>query len=43
MRIWMLNQFYPPDEAPTGRMLAGVAEHLATAGHDVVVWASGGG
>jgi len=42
MRIWLLNQFYPPDEAPTGVMLAGVAGQLAADGHEVVVWCSGG-
>ena len=42
MRIWLLNQFYPPDAAPTGVMLAGVAGQLAADGHEVVVWCSGG-
>ena len=42
MRIWLLNQVYPPDAAPTGVMLAGVAGQLAADGHEVVVWCSGG-
>ena len=42
MQIWFLNQFYPPDQAPTGAMLQGVAQRLAAKGHGCVVWCSGG-
>lgn len=43
MRITFLNQFYPPDLAPTGRLTASVAEHRAAAGDEVRVVASRGG
>lgn len=43
MRITFINQFYKPDIAPTGRLTAGVAEHLAKLGHEVTVVASRGG
>lgn len=42
MQIWFLNQFYPPDRAPTGTMLEAVVEHLSSDGHECVVWCSGG-
>lgn len=42
MQIWFLNQFYPPDQAPTGAMLQVVARHLSAEGHRCVVWCSGG-
>ena len=38
----MLNQFYPPDTAATGQLLADVAEGLAARGHEVHVVCSGG-
>jgi glycosyltransferase involved in cell wall biosynthesis len=37
MRILLLNQFFPPDQAPTGVLLSDVAEHLTELGHDVTV------
>lgn len=35
MRVLLLNQFYPPDVAPTGRLLHDLARTLAARGHDV--------
>lgn len=43
MRFVFLNQYYPPDEAPTGAMLKPVAEELARRGHEVTVICSEGG
>lgn len=43
MRITIINQFYPPDEAPTGKLCASLAEHLGRAGHEVTILASIGG
>ena len=37
MRIVLLNQFYPPDLAPTGVMLESVAKQLVANGHDVTI------
>lgn len=37
MRIVLVNQFYPPDVAPTGRYLRDLGEALAERGHDVSV------
>lgn len=37
MRVILLNQYYPPDVAPTGVMLEAVARHLAESGHAVTV------
>ena len=37
MRILFLNQFYIPDVAATGQLLADVAEELAAQGHEVHV------
>lgn len=37
MRFLVLNQFYPPDPAPTGRYLHAVATELVGRGHDVRV------
>src|SRR6266850_2495727 len=37
MRFLLLNQFYPPDPAPTGRYLHDVARELAGRGHLVRV------
>ncbi len=42
MRILLLNQFYPPDVAATGQLLADVAVELARRGHDVHVICSRG-
>lgn len=37
MRVVLLNQYYPPDLAPTGVMLEAVARHLAHCGHSVTI------
>lgn len=37
MRFLLLNQFYPPDAAPTGRMLHDLARILVGRGHEVRV------
>ena len=37
MRILLINQFYKPDTAATGQLLADVAEELAARGHEVHV------
>lgn len=42
MRILLLNQFYPPDTAATGQLLADVAAGLAADGHEVHVVCSRG-
>ena len=33
MRILFLNQYFPPDPAPTGVLLGELAERLREAGH----------
>src|SRR5690606_25317965 len=43
MRITFINQFYVPDMAPTGHLLASLAEHRAELGDDVQVITSAGG
>lgn len=43
MRIVFLNQYYPPDAAPTGVMLESVAGQLAAAGNEVTVICADGG
>lgn len=43
MRITIVNQFFPPDEAPTGKLCKSLADFLATAGHEVTILASNGG
>ncbi len=40
MHLVFLNQYFPPDEAPTGRMLEGVAEQCAAAGNEVTILCS---
>ncbi len=42
LHIVLLNQYYPPDAAPTGRMLEDVAEALAGQGHEITVLCSRG-
>jgi len=37
MRFLLLNQFFAPDPAPTGQLLAGLAGFLAASGHEVTV------
>ena len=43
MKLTLINQYYPPDLAPTGNMAAGLAEHRAQLGDDVTVITSAGG
>ncbi len=43
MRITFINQFYVPDMAPTGHLLASLAEHRAELGDEVQVVTSAGG
>jgi glycosyltransferase involved in cell wall biosynthesis len=40
MRLTLLNQFYAPDVAPTGQVLADLARARAARGHEVAVLAS---
>src|SRR5688572_8007441 len=35
VRILLLNQYFPPDPAPTGVLLKELADHLQAAGHTV--------
>jgi hypothetical protein len=41
VRILFLNQYFPPDPAPTGVLLREVADALAAAGHETVFASSG--
>ncbi len=43
MHLVLINQYYPPDGAPTGLMLEAVAEAMALAGHRVTVLCAAGG
>jgi hypothetical protein len=43
MHLVFLNQYYPPDAAPTGVMLAAVAKQLVEDGHEVTVLCASGG
>ena len=43
MYFLLINQFFPPDQAPTGQLLADVVRKLADAGHSVEVVCSSGG
>jgi len=43
MHLVLINQYYPPDEAPTGLMLETVADRLLEAGHRVTVICAAGG
>lgn len=43
MHLVLLNQYYPPDLAPTGVMLEAVARRLAAEGHRVTVLCARGG
>ena len=40
MRILFINQFFPPDLAPTGQLLSDVTSYLSEQGHDVSVLCS---
>ena len=42
LRVILLNQFHPPDLAPTGRLLQDLARALTARGHDVRVICSRG-
>lgn len=41
MRVLFLNQYFPPDPAPTGILLREIADALAEAGHEVAFASSG--
>ncbi|MEM7145917.1 MAG: glycosyltransferase family 4 protein [Verrucomicrobiota bacterium] len=43
MHVVLLNQYYPPDLAPTGAMLKEVAERMVADGHEVTVVCGRGG
>ncbi len=43
MHLVFINQYYPPDGAPTGIALAAVVEELAVQGHEVTVICAEGG
>jgi colanic acid biosynthesis glycosyl transferase WcaI len=43
MHLVFLNQYYPPDVAPTGVMLESLVRGLADEGHEVTVICAGGG
>lgn len=43
MHLVFLNQYYPPDAAPTGVMLQGVVEGFVKDGHEVTVLCASGG
>ncbi len=43
MRLTLINQFYPPDLAPTGHLAADLAQHRAELGDRVTVITSRGG
>ena len=43
MNIVLINQFFPPAQAPTGRLLADLAAELARRGHAATVLASAAG
>ena len=43
MHLVFLNQYYPPDAAPTGMMLEAVVERLVENGHEVTVLCADGG
>jgi len=41
VRVLFLNQYFPPDPAPTGALLKEIADALSAAGHQVVFASSG--
>ena len=43
MHVVFLNQYYPPDAAPTGVMLEGLVQGMLAAGHEVTVLCTDGG
>lgn len=42
MKVVLLNQYYPPDFAPTGRYARDLARQLVSDGHEVTVYCSPG-
>ena len=42
MRVTFVNQYYPPDTGPTGRLAASLARHRADLGDEVTVVSSTG-
>lgn len=43
MRLALINEFYPPDFAPTGKLAASLAQHRANLGDQVTIIAARGG
>ena len=43
MHLVFLNQYYPPDVAPTGVMLEGLVQGMLESGHEVTVLCAAGG
>ena len=43
MHFVFINQYYPPDAAPTGIMLVRVVQEIVKAGHEVTVISARGG
>jgi hypothetical protein len=43
VHLVFLNQYYPPDAAPTGVLLADLVEHLLQDGHEVTIMCAAGG
>jgi glycosyltransferase involved in cell wall biosynthesis len=41
MRVLFLNQYFPPDPAPTGLLFGEIAEELRARGHEVICASSG--
>ena len=41
MRVLFLNQYFPPDPAPTGLLFGEIAEELRARGHEVIFVSSG--
>jgi len=41
MRVLLLNQYFPPDQAPTGLLFGEIADELRTRGHEVICVSSG--
>jgi colanic acid biosynthesis glycosyl transferase WcaI len=41
MRVLLLNQYFPPDSAPTGLLFGEIAEELKSRGHEVICVSSG--
>jgi colanic acid biosynthesis glycosyl transferase WcaI len=41
MRVLLLNQYFPPDPAPTGMLLGEIADQVQARGHEVICVSSG--